>query len=857
MAKIRKIYDQTIKPDGSKTTIYPITSTRAVYTPEGETLDSYIKDGYFHGADLAGYKVVYELSELPLEETTFGYLMDSNLYVWVGTNGDTLDGKYQNCGPFKGPRGYDGHDGRDGRDGEPGIQGIQGPQGPAGLTGPKGAKGDKGDSGVTLGDVALTTDLDETETGKALDASAMQTIPSMVDAEEEIEEVPSNYYTRTQVDALIDAQRAARQQKENAQDAEISNFVNTVTDIVNSYKPVEIYGNVTNAPDGEDLTSVNGRLKFANRPSLNGMGYYILRRDKSFEEQVINTNTIYEIRYDFDLSNQAITLPKNVIFNFTGGKISNGTLTGNHTTFNLDVTYQIFDNVEFSGFDIPFIDIRWLGAVPDFDESSQIGTDNSAYLEEAITLAGKYYAGTGIRIVGRYMLSTAITTEYDVNIFGYHNNSRRLLVSQPNPSSPSLLFIGANITAITMKGQGEQAKSSNISLHNLKVWGPSTSTFINYTCSGAPGRVSIIEECEFRGLGIVLKLTNSGRDTMLGNLTIDKCNVWYCGQFVVAKSSNFNRTFCNLIVQNSNIEQGSSKQFELENVFGPVIITNNIIENLADAFYITGLHGDIYITKNYFELLTGTAFNITQGNLNGIVDFAGNFYNEKLKFNLTLSTIANLDFSWVKDDSSFRMCSFLKTCIKTYAFQLSWINLYCLFEETSTYDGVQTGSTGFGPLNTTIGKYVAREIGNSEYVSTKSKQYDSMPEAADYFAFISGAGNLTIGLGVGGSATYNLVYGKLGYLIIYTQLPYSTGSNILYMKGSSAGSSITPVQILSVTDKLSDIKIPTTDSIIPASTSYLPTFTKPIGYAVFDTTRGKLIVWNGTTWINADGTPLT
>lgn len=135
MAKIRKIYDETIKPDGSKTTIYPITSTRAVYTPEGVTLDSYIKDGYFHGADLAGYKVVYELSELPLEETPFGYLMDSNLYVWVGTNGDTLDGKYQNCGPFKGPAG------------PAGPSGPQGQQGPAGLTGPKGDKGDQGEPG--------------------------------------------------------------------------------------------------------------------------------------------------------------------------------------------------------------------------------------------------------------------------------------------------------------------------------------------------------------------------------------------------------------------------------------------------------------------------------------------------------------------------------------------------------------------------------------------------------------------------------------------------------------------------------------------------------------------------------------
>lgn len=306
MAKIRKIYDQTIKPDGSKTTIYPITSTRAVYTPEGETLDSYIKDGYFHGADLAGYKVVYELSELPLEETPFGYLMDSNLYVWVGTNGDTLDGKYQNCGPFKGPKGDPGIDGingepgRDGRDGYPGLQGIQGPQGPAGLTGPQGPQGETGPSGVSLGEIDLTTSISETSTGKALDASAMQTIPHMTEVTSGVRAVSSNYYTRAQIDGIVDSLRTAGNKKDLEQDSEIVNFKNTVTDIINKYKPIQITGNVVNAPDEEDITADNELLKFKDRPSINGKGYCIVRNG-DFASQLTRSDCIYEIRYNHDL----------------------------------------------------------------------------------------------------------------------------------------------------------------------------------------------------------------------------------------------------------------------------------------------------------------------------------------------------------------------------------------------------------------------------------------------------------------------------------------------------------------------------------------------------------------------------
>lgn len=107
MAKIRKIYDQTIKPDGSKTTIYPITSTRAVYTPAGDTLDFLLSHGgIMHNAfDVDGYQVVSSVDDLPEEETKIGYLIKDNLYIWVGTGGDTKNGMYQNCGTYRGPEG--------------------------------------------------------------------------------------------------------------------------------------------------------------------------------------------------------------------------------------------------------------------------------------------------------------------------------------------------------------------------------------------------------------------------------------------------------------------------------------------------------------------------------------------------------------------------------------------------------------------------------------------------------------------------------------------------------------------------------------------------------------------------------
>ena len=63
-----------------------------------------------------------ELPQVPLSRTT-GYLVAGRLYLYVGTGGDTANGRYQDCGPLRGatgdtgPKGLDGAPGTNGRDG--------------------------------------------------------------------------------------------------------------------------------------------------------------------------------------------------------------------------------------------------------------------------------------------------------------------------------------------------------------------------------------------------------------------------------------------------------------------------------------------------------------------------------------------------------------------------------------------------------------------------------------------------------------------------------------------------------------------------------------------------------------------
>lgn len=101
---------------------------------------------------IKGYVVISSTIDLPTSPTTEqqmkGYLLGTTLYVWVGTGGDTLDGKYQS----------------------------------AQLKGEEGKTGEKGDSGVSLGDVVLVNDLTTGGEGNALSAEMGKTLKGLIDS---------------------------------------------------------------------------------------------------------------------------------------------------------------------------------------------------------------------------------------------------------------------------------------------------------------------------------------------------------------------------------------------------------------------------------------------------------------------------------------------------------------------------------------------------------------------------------------------------------------------------------------------------------------------------------------------------
>ena len=123
---------------------------------------------------------------------------------------------------------------------------------------------------------------------------------------------------------------------------------------------ITIEGGAALSANEEDLDIQDGIIKFADRTYnasvFSGRGYKILRKNIQSSKNVlaqsnINTaNTVYVIRYDYDLNGATLTCPENSVLYFDGGSISNGTLKSQKTIIvnpvPSDCYYGIFYNTD-------------------------------------------------------------------------------------------------------------------------------------------------------------------------------------------------------------------------------------------------------------------------------------------------------------------------------------------------------------------------------------------------------------------------------------------------------------------------------------------------------------------------------
>ena len=332
----------------------------------------------------------------------------------------------------------------------------------------------------------------------------------------------------------------------------IKNY-NTENNLFQTVENNTYTGTVTNAPDGEDLEEVVNVLKLKDRDGgFDSIGYKIIRSGFDFASIPVNyKNSIWEIRYEHDLSAQDIIFPENVTLKFNGGYISNyGILTGDNTKIEAGF-HKIFDiSGSFSGtWKNKEVYSEWFGAISDGVVDCTNAINKSLELKN-------------IRLIkGNYNITNSIVLNSDCSIIG---TSGTVLSGIASDAVPFISFDNGDINNILIKDfkidNLTRANSTAISglidsqsandIDNIKIINIEMNVSGELNCGilflNALGTFSNIEirDCELnctgeRAYGILLQKRTDGVDIIRNYITLPHVGS-YNSIAIYANSNNFN-----------------------------------------------------------------------------------------------------------------------------------------------------------------------------------------------------------------------------------------------------------------------------------------------------------------------------
>lgn len=158
------------------------------------------------------------------------------------------------------------------------------------------------------------------------------------------------------------------------------------------------------------------------------LGYATLIKGKDFATQIKDGNTIYEIKFHFDLDSATIELPANSVLKFTGGTLSNCTIVGNNVTIEAPLVQIFGDNVSFSGdFNCDFYP-EWFGATSVIDEN----VDNSEAFNRAIKAINSMNGAHNLMLTTHYVLKDTIYLYPKVSLIGTYGTDDFITATPKN-----------------------------------------------------------------------------------------------------------------------------------------------------------------------------------------------------------------------------------------------------------------------------------------------------------------------------------------------------------------------------------------------------------------------------------------
>lgn len=642
---------------------------------------------------------------------------------------------------------------------------------------------------------------------------------------------------------------------------------------VDNIQPIVIEGNVTNAPDEEDLTTENNLLKFANRSAhTDYQGYVILRKNKTFASQVNVPNTIYEIRYDFDLGGDPVTIPAGCELRFVGGVIKNGQVTLNGTTlagekfigdgialsgtlFNKEVSFDwwaydpsasctammqsALDLAADNGKKLAISDGEYLLTI-----SNDSGYRYCLYSEKQVSIKGESRDGTILKTVKTDLSDPDFDTDA-TDSYGYHYSTEygcfiRISATDDNA--------GIVLESLTLDGGNSQYKSSNRNVGHKAVWmtrtSPNNITKIHVTNvrvtnfegeglynSGYEGlgydSDYVITDCIFANNGG--SSGNVGCSATYRNCVFDNANIEhtfgggnYYGRLIVDGCTFRNRDgalSCDKQRSVSSWDSIKGCQCFIKNCIFENTITDTTGFNKIIAVSILETE-DVMLENNFFH---NAGYRHAQG---GCALNIGNYV-----YNLVSS--GNV---FVSDVSPFQNCSIVASTCRSNIYK---DNVCCIFG-------------GYPSPVLDICDRLILDVAQTE----NSVNYCGL-----------GSRVWTLHVSVDNRNSVNKTISYFNVQNYYTGGPVAMTANAIteVMNVTSNMASIviqapfsnltidTPIHVL-LNGRLNEDFIPAKQKATGRPTKLTA---NDAGFIFFDANLGKCIVWNGTAWVNMDGTALS
>lgn len=643
----------------------------------------------------------------------------------------------------------------------------------------------------------------------------------------------------------------------------------------------------------EDLSIEKSKLQFADRQynpkAFSGKAYKILRKNlvivqgvtKNILDQsmIDSANTIYVIRYDFDLNDSTITIPEGCILDFQGGSFNNGIVVGN---LNVRSDKTCFYNVNFDSATITdeIIQYKYFYNENEQEDTFQKVIDLAIINRKNIDLNG-------------LSLTIGKTINIDRKIDGIYKEYFVI--------SNGTLVIEENTNCFSTRIENNYPVSQLLKLENVKFITSNENNIASYLLYRNKLLRVAINNCDFIGVKLLMMPVNGNGD-FVQSIYVNNCNIRNVrGIWCECYGTLIDCRFTGNIVEHFNGINDSDSVWILADNQEPldtratnrIWIINNLVE-FVDTAIIVSKAALLLVRDNYFENKKTDIISLSSEIPDMIISITGNtFYGDtsiyRIKLNAAYQAIVtnNMSIGSLVFAPSKSICN------------LKAIDNYVIGDESSN-------SSVFNPLVVKGGESTPTEVtlGPNTPVYPGTLICNNNIRKTNLTS-LNWALQLCTKFGISSAATFQKLWsfecvptfsGKEGEdLNLYRAWgmygPDLPDGDVTKWGGNTKNSPVQypfilnvygtlsqTFQSLSVIDSGSIAEYSNQREYIRSWNSYTnkwsewkelvtinsgTTEQRPklgdggrAGFIYFDTILNKCIVWNGTSWINLDGSPL-